>query len=80
MRQRFLERQPLLKHVALHDARKESRRQLPARLCAITSEPDQRRLARLMVLENFRDSPAMIVKGIAVRGQDRLDLEPANAL
>src|SRR3984893_1940329 len=77
---RVLEGPALLQHVALHDALEHPGRQWPAGPVASTSQADQRRFARLMVLDDFSDPASMIVKGIAMGGQHGLNLEPANPL
>src|SRR5205823_13054610 len=76
MRERFLQRQPLLKDVAFHDAAKESTSQLPAGLRAVPREVDESGLALVVMPHDDRDSLAMITKGIAMRGQHLVDLEP----
>src|SRR2546423_2135965 len=80
MRQRLLERQALLEDVALHDALEELCRQLPARPRTATGEADERGFALPMVVDDFSDPGPMIVKGIAVSGQHRLNFQAANAL
>src|SRR5947209_16906346 len=80
MRQRLLQRQSLLEHVALHDALEQLGSQLPAGLRSTSGEADQRGLARLVVLDDFLDPTAMVEEGIAVSRQHSLDLEPADAV
>src|SRR5438132_13971352 len=80
MRQGLLQRESLLEHVALHDAQEQLAGQLPAGLRSTSGEPDQRRLACLVVLDDFIDPTAMIEKRIAVRGQYGFNFEPANAV
>src|SRR6266487_5840386 len=80
MRQRLLQRQSLLEHVALHDALEQLGSQLPAGLRSTSGEADQRGLARLVVLDDFLDPTAMVEEGIAVSRQHGFDLEPADAV
>ena len=79
MGQCLLQRQPLLKDVAFHDAVKELAGQLPAGLCAVAREVDDGGLTFVVVLRDSRNSLAMIAKRLAVRGQHQLDLEPPDA-
>src|SRR6266581_9663238 len=80
MRQRLLQRQSLLEHVALQDALEQLGSQLPAGLRSTSGEADQRGLARLVVLDDFLDPTAMVEEGITVSRQHGFDLEPADAV
>src|SRR5438552_15869451 len=80
MRQRLLQRESLLEHVALRDALEQLGGQLPAGLPSTSGEADQRGLARLVVLDDFLDPTAMVEEGIAVSRQHGFDLEPADAV
>jgi len=54
MRQRFLQREALLKHVAIPDAVKEFSRQLPAGPGAIARQVDQGGLALVVMMDDGR--------------------------
>ena len=78
MREGLLQRQPLLKDVALHDAAEQPTGQLPAGLRTVPREVDQSSLAFVVMPHDGGDSLTVIAKWIAMRRQDQVDLEPAD--